>query len=168
MMRVPSTRAFRDEEKRWDAFEDRLANEVNRRRACGKGLSPYDKPRSYLKREVYRHVLERLAEGRAKELQQCIELARDGYMPNSPTFGQNPFHWTLLGVQHVGVLKLEDYDVSRFGRQLAYAAIHRVPPQLLIGFLFQTGSPGQISKKFASGAREEWQILELPALPRLA
>lgn len=70
IVRVPATRALQEEEQRWDAFEATLASEVARRKSSERGLPPYDKPRSYLKREVYRYVLERLADDRGRELQQ--------------------------------------------------------------------------------------------------
>lgn len=153
---VPSTRDFREEEERWGAFQEWLEIGVRVKMARENAASQYDTPRSYLKRETYRYVLERQEDGRAKELQTCIELARESRVPAIPSFAQNPFNWALLGVQPIDGLKLRSDDVSRFGRQLAYAAQHNVPPQLLIGFISQTGSPSLISRKYSCGEREEW------------
>ncbi len=168
MVHVASTREFRDEEERWEEFVERLQRGVHTRKVSDQTLCQYDKPRSYLKRETYRYVLERFEDGRSRQLQRCIERAREGFVPAIPSFEQNPFHWTLLGVQRNEGLELGSDDVSRFGRQLAYAAKHNVPPQLLIGFLAQTGSPGLISRKWDSGEVEEWHAtLPAPRVVRL-
>lgn len=160
------TPAGREERDNWDEFEETLAREFSRRRlsedefkrspAQRGGPPPYDKSWSYLKREVYRYVVGRLADGRGRELHDCIEDVREGRVPTGPSFRDNEFHWALLGLQRNPAINLKDYDVCRFGRQLRYARDHNVPPDLLIGFIYQTGGPEVISRKYAGAEREPW------------
>lgn len=158
---------------RWETFAEKLATEVRRRllleaeakaqkrkRQAGQpegatSTAPYEKPWSHLKREIYRYVLDCNTSGKKYGLELGINRTRKRELPQKPSFEDNPFHWALLGIQ--GELEeLRDPDVSRIGRQLQYASIHKVPPHLLVGFLHQTGSPKSIGDKLVAGLREPW------------
>lgn len=162
-----------DEADRWEIFVDDLAKEVKRRllcevdakaqkakRAAGEREAaattpPFDKPWSHLKREIYRYVLDCIATGKTYGLELGIDRTRKRELPRKPSFNENPFHWALLGMQGE-IEDLRDPDVSRFGRQMLYASIHKVPPRLLVGFLHQTGNPKSIGDKLIAGLREPW------------
>lgn len=146
----------REELNRWDEFEDQLTAAVRERNAPAHRRPPFDTARGYLKREVYRYVCERLEKKAAVALEWCIEEARGGRQPRRPSFKENPFHWVLLGLQDNPELNLKKGEVSRFGRQLLYGRRHKVPPELLIGFIYQTGSPALINRKLADDERESW------------
>jgi len=162
-----------EEADRWVTFAENLATEVRRRllledeakaqrlkrpggeRGGDTRTPPYDKPWSHLKREIYRYVLDCNTGGKRYGLELGIDRTRKRELPPKPSFNDNPFHWALLGIQ--GELdELRDPDVSRFGRQLLYASIHKVPPRLLVGFLHQTGNPKSIGDKLIAGLREPW------------
>lgn len=118
-------------------------------------LTPYEKPEAFLKREVYGLVCRYLDAGTEGLLRRAIE-SEPADFPQSPSFSENPFHWVFQGLRGAESVTLKRYQVSRFGRQLLYARRHRVPPEFLIGFLFQCGSPDAIYKKAGADDVEPW------------
>jgi hypothetical protein len=57
---------------------------------------------------------------------------------------------------------IKRYQVARFGRQLAYAWRHRIPAELLIGFIYQTGGDRVIDDKYEEPATyEAWWTSEI-------
>ena len=160
----PPTTTQRAELERWDEFADSLAAAVSKRNAPAEKRPPFDTARGYLKREVYRYVCERLDNKADRALEWCVEKTRGDRLLRRPSFKDNPFHWVLFGLQNHPELNLKKGEVSRFGRQLLYAKIHKVPPELLIGFIYQTGSPALINRKLANGDRE-WLVGSEPISP---
>jgi hypothetical protein len=139
----------------WDEFSDRILAETQRLRNV-RGLTPYDHPDSHLKREVYRFVCRYLDEGNTKQLNRILEANRV-ILPRFPTFRENPFHWALSVLRDPKSDNIKKYQVSRFGRQLIYAKRHKIPPELLIGFLYQSGGPDVVASKAADATKlEDW------------
>lgn len=154
----------------WDELTEALLDERQRRRNR-RDLTPFDKPDAYLKREVYALVRDYLRQGRQHLLEELILESRYPYAPRSPSFGDNPFHWVFFGMRDPTTDNLRKDEVSRFGRQLLYAHRHRIEPELLIGFLHQSGTPDEIATKVADpDRREDWYFANMatsePSVPR--
>jgi hypothetical protein len=122
--------------------------------------SPYDAPISYLRREIYRTVRACLRTGGMEFLQngfnEAIEALpiRGAVRPTSENKA-NPFY---VGVAYITA---EESTFSRnyrmrFSRELLYAHLHDVPPDLLIGFLYQIGSSDEIGNRLKNCTFEEW------------
>jgi hypothetical protein len=154
----------RDKQDEWDALTDDLETEMGRRHDADQ-LIPYERADSYLKREVYKFVCFFLEKRKEGILQDILQEARYCRWPTSPTFRNNPFHWAFLALREPADDKLKPRHahhvtrpmVSRYGRQLLYAWRHRVPPEYLIGFLYQSGSPDVVYEKAGrADAFEPW------------
>lgn len=139
----------------WEAAVERIRTGMRIAR-FQKKPTPNEKPEAILKREVYALVIGFLSEGKGQKLWDVIEHVREGQMPHSPSFGENPFHFAFAGLQSPDGVPLQRYQVSRFGRQLLYAWKHQVPPPLLIGFLHQCGDANAIARKVRLNEVETW------------
>ena len=81
-----------------------------------------------------------------------------------PDFGSGPFFWLLSNVstdkpRRYNTAWPEDITrpmISRFDRQIRYAYRHKIPVELLIGFLFQCGKPDHVYRKENLGSVESW------------
>jgi len=110
------------------------------------GAPPSERSEAYLKRKIYEFVCGHLDSGTGKYLDIVLETAR----PSSagPTFKENPFHRALYTFYEPapGDKKMR-WKISRYGKLLSYARRHMIPPELLTGFLLQSGTEDQICKK---------------------
>jgi len=129
--------------------------------AAGSKRPPLEQPTAVLKRKVYEFGRDYV--GRRSALPTAIENSRvnvenakyrhnpDDFEPiraiRKP-FKDNEFHWIFLGLKSAFTLKhrgpkvdfsLATHEISRFAGQLQKACEHQVPPEYLIGFLYQTG-----------------------------
>lgn len=148
-------------EQRWERFVDQAREDIRRGRALGKPPR-YLSDESSWKRHVYSFVLSNTADAASRYSLQAYaeELILgnlDRRLPRSPTFEANPFHWVLSALAADGTWKIDRRTVFRFGRQLLYARAHRVPVQLLIGFLYQAGTLSEVVRKAANGTVEIWR-----------
>lgn len=130
---------------------------------------PDRKRDAVFKREVYGFVCRYLDEGRAAHLSNTLEIYTWPRTPISPTFKENPFHLALSAARDMkrqdGVEAKQRWKISRFGRQLLYARRHRIPPELLTGFLHQVGSIIAVGKKADDPTKtEEWHDVFLARL----
>ena len=138
----------------WDATVQQIGAGMASRDGRDRELPPFDRAESYLKREIYSFVCRYLDEGRAGPLKVVLE--NEGDLPRDPSFESNPFHWALVAMhEQTGGVKVR-WKISRYGRQLAYARRHRIPPELLVGFLLQTGTVDQVYRKAGTDALEPW------------
>lgn len=146
-------------EGRWDDLQVKLERGTQLRKATP-DLPPFDREASFLKREVYAFVLEnfRTSIEEANLLRFLPEVIARAKRrpPHKPSVEANPFHWVFYALAAEG-RHLERWEISRFGRELLYAKRHSIPPELLIGFLYQTGTPDQIYRKAGGGGHEEWR-----------
>lgn len=116
--------------------------------------SPYQAKEAYLKRASYGLIREYLrAPGRYRTIKSIVR--RWHREPRSPSFSENPFFWGLIAVDPQADV-LNPARIHLYSQQQLYAHRHDVPPHFLIGFLYQSGNPGDLSHKVASGYREEW------------
>lgn len=124
------------------------------KKATSRGGPPFEAKESYLKRRAYELIREYLAApGRSGTIKTIVRLWRR--VPRSPAFSENPFFWGLLAVDpQADVLK--PARLHLYSQQLLYAHRHHVPPHFLIGFLYQSGNPGDLSFKVARDLREDW------------
>lgn len=139
------------------AFEHR-ADEIlavyEAKKTSARGGSPFEAKEGYLKRKAYELICEYLAApGRSGTIKSIVRLWRRE--PRSPPFSENPFFWGLLALDPQGDV-LNPARLHLYSRQLLYAHRHEVPPHYLIGFLYQSGNPGDLSFKVARNLREDW------------
>lgn len=162
----------------WDAFVDRLSDEMTRRSKAEERSTAEMRPESYLKVEVYKFVSEFLDLREGQLLKDILESYRPTVILNrKPTFAENPFHWALFALRvpdddpivqpREGATAGDDGESKRpwvrrdvthitkdmvwkIGMQLAYARKLQVPPEFLIGFIYQCGGAAVLSKQLAA------------------
>lgn len=124
-----------------------------------KGLRPFDSANGYLRREAYALIREtKSRKGGANTIKSLVQ--RLSTTPESPEYAENPFYWGLLAIDpHRDFLSAQ--DLSRFAKQLLYADRNGVPPSYLIGFLYQTGGPRDLSHKLVSKVRDDSLALDI-------
>lgn len=137
------------------------AKDINKEwkaKSAAKTVCPYDRPNSYLKRSVYEFVRSCLSTDDGAMLRMAVTGERPlaGARGDTGTFEDNPFFWGLLLV--CGDNGLTKSSRSRFSLELQYANMHNVPPQYLIGFLYQMGTSDGLAGKIADGTREQWFV----------
>lgn len=121
--------------------------------ASGEGTSPQMSRNGRLKREIYALVRHFLAQDHGNVIKEIVE--DDGRAPaNGPAFEDNPFHWGLLSLFEARGDGLSRGDRYLFARQMLYAHKHDVPPNLLVGFIYQSGKPQDIAQKLLAGTFE--------------
>lgn len=132
---------------------DRIV-EAYERRHLTKGPTPYESPLGTFKRESYELLRRTIAdEGKHNVIKSIVR--RFKIEPARLHYADNPFHYGLLAIDpHRIVTKKR--RLSLWSRQMAYANRHDVPAYFLLGFLWQSGSPNDISRKLKEGAREPW------------
>ena len=117
-------------------------------------IPPYDTPNSYLKREVYRLVRHCIAKQAVDLLQELV--AKDDSSPRPTAHNeQDPFYWGFMFV--CGMDKRVSRQARwRFANELLYAHKHNVPPELLVGFIYQIGKSDGLRERLHTGRMEEW------------
>ena len=115
---------------------------------------PYTKPLSILKVESYKFIRRKLRdiENHSIIKRRAEEIGRD---PSNLTFQRNQFHFGLIALD-IDEKILDAKRISLWARQMTYAARHEIPAHLLIGFLYQSGSSTDISKKLMANYMEPW------------
>lgn len=145
-----------------EAFESQatLLKEQFDKNSRRKPLSPFDSAWGAFKRESYALIRGiKGSPGGHNVVKHIVTLA--GVEPARLYYKGNEFHWGLLAIDP----ELEILDrkrVSRFARQMAYADLHGVHPNNLVGFLYQSGSAAAVTRKLADNAREPWFGKALP------
>jgi len=115
---------------------------------------PYDTANGYLKREVYRLVRRCIAKQAVDLLQELV--AKDDSSPKPTAYNeQDPFYWGFMFV--CGMDKRVSRQARwRFANELLYAHKHNVPPELLVGFIYQIGKSDGLRERLRTGQMEEW------------
>jgi hypothetical protein len=110
--------------------------------------SPQDQPWSLFKIAVYDHVLLQIKDGRLKQIWDVVRTSP--FAPVSVEFKEIPFHWALFALSKSADFeeyeKLCEEKIYEYGLQLCYAFNHKIPPALLIGFLYQTQITSSIKR----------------------
>lgn len=116
------------------------------------GLSPQESANGTLKREAYRVICHYIDKGRAQFFEHVIR--RDGRSLSSVVkLADNPFHYGLKAM-FIDDSVITPPDRSLFANQMLYAYRHRVPPEHLVGFIYQSGSSAALRRKLKEGAIE--------------
>jgi hypothetical protein len=177
---------------RWIEFEEGLNAEIKFLALNpGQRSSRCYEPENYLKQEVYRFVWDCLARGDGPQLQVVLSVASSLlWERKKASFRINPFNWVLLalrdptrdvqsvsdggsGTKRKNVDRDPDHITAdmvwKYSRLLHYAWRHQVPPDLVVGFLYQSGTEAHIAKrasdykkveKWFSKRREHDQIIQ--------
>ncbi|MEP4529538.1 MAG: hypothetical protein ABJ050_19660 [Paracoccaceae bacterium] len=119
---------------------------------------PDDKVNSKLKRAVYKIVRDCIKADLVHVLKESVEFqfGDKSQVKPSPSNAENPFYWGLTAVCGTDE-KLARSNKSRFSQELIYAHLHDVPPELLIGFIYQIGSSDDIGRRLKDGEFESWR-----------
>jgi hypothetical protein len=145
--------------KEWKNAQAAKLNDA-KGRSTRPASSPSKEPLSILKRRVYGAVRTCWKSDALEILRKC---AVESGMPEKtkiacrimPDGIENPYY---LGLALV-TAKIPDFKPhyrSRFPREMLFAHMHDVPPDLLIGFLYQIGSSDQISRRLQNKEYEAW------------
>ena len=115
---------------------------------------PYDTANGYLKREVYRLVRRCITKQVVDLLRELV--AKDDSSPRPTAYNeQDPFYWGFMFV--CGMDKRVSRQARwRFANELLYAHKHNVPPELLVGFIYQIGKSDGLRERLRNGHMEEW------------
>lgn len=127
----------------------------------GENPVPYDAPYSKLKRAAYRLVADYnnndLIAVLISVLKESVQTQADSKAKIKPSAANdaNPFYWALTAVCQA------DYELprstkSRLAQELQYAHMHDVPPEFLVGFIYQIGPSRGLQEKIDNGLREPW------------
>ena len=118
---------------------------------------PYDQPNSKLKRSVYRLVRYCLEHDLLGLLKKSVEFQLEGKSRVKPSLhnAANPFYWGLTAVCGADN-KLPRSSKSRFAQELQYAHMHNVPPEFLVGFIYQIGSSKDLQRKIDNKEMQPW------------
>ncbi len=134
----PASLTPRDErlKERWDQRVDPVIAEWRKRPT--KGVSPYDQKENYLRREIYRIICNLRSRAEGKAILGAAVLGHCGKEPTRLTVSQNPFFWGLKAL--AARIGLKPDRISRLSKEMLYAWRHDIEPDLLIGFILQTGA----------------------------
>ena len=145
----------------------------------GERSSRCDEPENYLKQEVYRFVWNCLAQGDGPQLQVVLSVTSSLlWERKKASFRMNPFNWVLLalrdptrdvqsafddgsGTARKNVDRDPDHITAdmvwKYSRLLHYAWRHQIPPDLVVGFLYQSGTEAHIAKRASNYKKvEKW------------
>lgn len=127
-----------------EEWDDKVRQIANQRPfwSSSPGTPPYEQADNCWKREIYHFVCRHLDDGNGKYLNSVIYEV--DVPPRAPRFKENPFHVALYATREKISDKDQRWKVSRYGKQLVYARRHRIPAELLVGFLLQAGTPDQV------------------------
>lgn len=129
-----------------------LTEEWERRRKLRGQLPPAETANGYLKRESYRAIVHYVAHGRAQFFEWVIRREGRG-LTSRVKLDENPFHFGLLALfADDSVVTRQDRNL--FSMQMLYAYHHGIPPEFLIGFIYQAGSKEEIKRKLQAGLIE--------------
>jgi hypothetical protein len=161
--RRPARQRLRAKEKEvlgmWEGGVERIGRLLAEAKAMAKP-APGEKVEAILKREVYLLVNE-LSDRRYRTDFENVLIYK---MESAPrlSFDSNPYYWALKAIWKDDEIGLKGSVISKYAKQLAYAARHNIPPELLIGFLYQVGGITKIANNLNSGSYEKWYRSNLP------
>lgn len=141
-----------DWKAQWDNRIDPVLDEMNKRPT--EGVSPYDQRANYFKREVYRVICDLTNRSHGDDIIESALLAKNGKLPISPTYKDNPFFWGLKAMPVRA--NLEAHQITRMSQEMMYAFRHKIRHELFLGFVLQTGA-ARIYKKRPTQV-EEWFV----------
>lgn len=119
-----------------------------------RGQAPYERPLGAFKRESYKLLRRVIAERGQHKVIKSVVRTWD-LQPARLQYAENQYHFGLLAIDPQFDV-LDRKRLSFWSRQMTYADLHGVPACYLLGFLWQSGSPSQISRKLREGYREPW------------
>lgn len=130
--------------KRMQAVEDGfrplaraiLESYESRANAGKRGDRPFDSAEGTLKRECYA-LIRRYRHKHQHEFLKRVS-AYDNRRYDQPEYKENPFYWGLLAIDRE-VKSIGQGNLSEYAGQFLFADKHGVPPEYLIGFIYQSG-----------------------------
>lgn len=111
------------------------------------GRRAFSRPENYLKRECY-NLIFRHTKWSGRTIIEVVRRWR--CVPDTITYKQNRFYWGLLAIDPQEEF-IRDPALSKYAKEMLYAAKHGVPAEYLIGFLMQSDNLASIREKLQSG-----------------
>ncbi len=140
----------------------------------GASTCPQDRRTSLIKIAIYRMVRELRSKKRLSLIESIVGFLE--YEPKVIKFDANPFHWAIYAIDRneelyrkpgrrtkSSMLDIGEEPMNRLAYQLLYADRHEVPPELLIGFIYQTASSTRAKKNIRNNSHEPWLTSYLAA-----
>ena len=135
--------------KKWDQYHEQ-------EKAGDRKRSPNDSAVTFLRKNIYRVGIHLIETDKLDVLRDLFPRQASG-KNSMPTVRENPFYWIL---RYYFADRTKDMPVqirNRTAKQLNYAYRHRIPPYLLVGFMYILKNPENISEKEQDHQRvEEW------------
>lgn len=151
----------REKLEHWEDGVEKIAKKISAAEASNDPRLS-EKPRSVLKRGVYALINE-LHGNRHSMLEAALVSIVN--KPLQVRFEDNPYHWGLAAVSASGETSLNFHaSISEFAIELHYARSHRIPEELLIGFIHQVGGSKRIRERIDQRPFEDWFHPGLPWL----
>lgn len=75
---------------------------------------------------------------------------------NTPDPRTEVFFWLTTAIIAKSKEGLPSSQIWKLSKQLEYAFRHKVPPELVVGFIYLIVNPEDISKKIETGEKESW------------
>jgi hypothetical protein len=155
----PLTTQQAEEQREFDERVSEIKERVREAEARGsKGISPYGLAPNVFKREVYRLVRDlRDTKGGLHQIDSAV-AQHCKQRPRSWTLDENPFFWALRAISGNPRGKhMNSYVITRLSQQMYYADQHNVAPDIVIGFILQTGL-ANIKRNMTKRLMEEWYV----------
>ena len=115
------------------------------------GEQPERRSRTMFRRNAYQLGVHYLDSGQISALRPLFPEKPP--RKDIPSLDKNIFHWVLV---KINAPNLTVAARNVMAKQLLYAYWHSIPPYLLDGFLHQTGSSQEISRKVDRLVYEQW------------
>ena len=163
MSNIRSTRHIRrrpqisaDQEEAWNAEMEQLRGMLRGGKESFRGRSPYANWSGTIRRFMYDLVRRYRANRELNIIQEMVWA-----LPSEPlkvSFAENPFYWSLYAAKNDGEIAITYKEISRYAAQMQYADLHHVPPELLVGFVYQQGNDGDLARKLRDRLTEGWSL----------
>lgn len=131
---------------------EEIVEEYNIRKKEKSAECPFVSAEGYLKRECYILITNsntRWHNDFIKKLSVYTNRER-----RQPSYEENRYYWGLLAIDPSHDM-IGHNDLQIYSRQMLYAQRHGVPPEHLVGFLYQSGNQKSIQGKVQDNKREE-------------
>ncbi len=109
---------------------------------------PMHKPSNFLKQAIYIFTGRYLKKYGVKELSDLVVRVRSLDECRAHLSASNPFRLSFMLLCNEGVRWVSPQNRSKWALELHYAFLHEVPPEYLLGFIYQQGSHLKIKPKY--------------------
>lgn len=138
----------------WEEYHQRrqqeALNKLQPQKSCQNTTNPpYDTADGFFKRQIYALCYEYENATDGKMIRNIVE--RYAYSPESPSFDENRYHWTLIAIFTIeGISGKKEVTAAkkkiwRLANEMLYARRNNIKAEHLVGFLYQSACSKNIS-----------------------